>query len=64
VGIDTLRKILLEDSLGICAHLDAAIQAAVEAYRDPWRESERPAYHAQFSGAELAYALEVAENNG
>lgn len=64
VGIDNLRKILLEDSLGICAQLDAEIQKAVDAYRDPWQESQRPAYHAQFSGAELAYALEVAENNG
>jgi nitrite reductase (NADH) large subunit len=64
VGIDTLRKILVEDSLGICAHLDAEIQKAVDAYRDPWQEAELPAYHAQFSGAELAYALEVAENNG
>jgi nitrite reductase (NADH) large subunit len=64
VGIDTLRKILVEDSLGICAHLDVEIQKAVDAYRDPWQEAERPVYHAQFSGAELAYALEVAENNG
>jgi len=64
VGIDTLRKILVEDSLGICAHLDAEIQRAVDAYHDPWQEAARPAYHAQFSGAELAYALEVAENNG
>ena len=64
IGIDTLRKILVEDSLGICAHLDADIQKAVDAYRDPWQEAERPAYHAQFSGAELGYALEVAENNG
>ncbi len=64
LGIDNLRKILLEDSLGICAHLDAQIQQAVDAYRDPWQEAGRPAYHAQFSGAELAYALEVAENNG
>ena len=64
IGIDNLRKILVEDSLGICAHLDAEIQKAVDAYRDPWQEAERPAYHAQFRGAELAYALEVAENNG
>jgi len=64
VGIDTLRKILVEDSLGICAHLDAEIQKAVDAYRDPWQEAVRPAYHAQFSAAELAYTLEVAENNG
>jgi nitrite reductase (NADH) large subunit len=64
VGIDTLRKILVEDSLGICARLDAEIQKAVDAYQDPWREAEIPAYPAQFSGPELAYALEVAENNG
>jgi nitrite reductase (NADH) large subunit len=64
VGIDTLRKILVDDSLGICGHLDAEIQKAVDAYRDPWQEAERPAYHAQFSAAELSYALEAAENNG
>jgi nitrite reductase (NADH) large subunit len=72
IGIDTLRKILVEDSLGIAAHLDAEIQKAVDAYHDPWQEAEQPAYHAQFSGVELAYAsgaelahaLEVAENNG
>jgi nitrite reductase (NADH) large subunit len=64
VGIETLRKILVEDSLGICARLDAEIQKAVDAYHDPWKEAEVPAYPAQFSGPELAYALEVAENNG
>ena len=64
VGIETLRKILVEDSLGICSRLDAEIQKAVDAYEDPWKEAEVPAYPAQFSGPELAYALEVAENNG
>jgi nitrite reductase (NADH) large subunit len=64
VGIETLRKILVEDSLGICARLDAEIQKAVDAYHDPWQEAEIPVYPAQFSGPELAYALEVAENNG
>ena len=64
VGIETLRKILVEDSLGICTRLDAEIQKAVDAYHDPWKEAEVPAYPAQFSGPELAYALEVAENNG
>ncbi len=64
IGVDNLRKILVEDSLGICAQLDASIQKAVDAYRDPWQEAQRPAYHAQFNEAELAYTLEVAENNG
>ena len=40
------------------------IQKAVDAYSDPWEESEVPAYPAQFNGPELSYALEVAENNG
>jgi nitrite reductase (NADH) large subunit len=64
VGIDTLRQILVADSLGICARLDAEIQKAVDAYHDPWKEAELPAYPKQFSGPELAHALEVAENNG
>jgi nitrite reductase (NADH) large subunit len=64
VGIETLRQILIDDSLGICAHLDAEIQKAVDAYRDPWKEAELPAYPSQFSGPELSYALEVAERNG
>lgn len=64
VGIETLRHILVEDSLGICTRLDEEIRKATEAYRDPWEEAEVPAYPAQFSGPELAYALEVAENNG
>jgi nitrite reductase (NADH) large subunit len=64
IGIGTLRNILVEDSLGLCAYLDAEIQKAVDAYRDPWREAQEPAYPEQFSGPELANVLEVAENNG
>jgi nitrite reductase (NADH) large subunit len=64
VGIETLRKILVEDSLGICARLDADIQKAVDAYVDPWKEAEIPKYPQQFTGPELAEVLEVAENNG
>ena len=64
VGIETLRQILVADSLGICGQLDTEIQKAVDAYQDPWKEAELPAYPAQFSGPELAHALEVAENNG
>jgi nitrite reductase (NADH) large subunit len=64
VGIETLRKILVEDSLGICARLDDDIQEAVDAYQDPWKEAEVPNYPRQFSAPELAEILEVAENNG
>jgi nitrite reductase (NADH) large subunit len=64
LGIEFLRAILVEDSEGICARLDTEIQKAVDAYKDPWKEAEIPAYPGQFSAPELARVLETAENNG
>jgi nitrite reductase (NADH) large subunit len=64
IGIEPLKRILVQDSQGICARLDAEIQKAVDAYVDPWKEAELPAYPRQFSAPELAEILEVAENNG
>ena len=64
IGIETLKNIVMEDSLGIAARLDDDMQKAVDAYKDPWKEAEVPKYTAQFSGPELAHVLAVAENNG
>jgi nitrite reductase (NADH) large subunit len=64
LGIDVIRMIVVEDGEGIAAHLDAEIQKAVDAYIDPWKEAELPAFPGQFSPPELAQVLEVAENNG
>ena len=64
VGIDVLKNILVEDSLGICAQLDARIQEAVDAYRDPWKEAEVPAYEHQFEGPRLVEVLREMNNNG
>lgn len=64
LGIEFIRKIIVEDSEGIAARLDAGIQQAVDAYKDPWLEAEVPAHPAQFSAPELAHVLAVAENNG
>ena len=64
IGIENLRKILVEDSLGVGRRLDADIRKAVDAYQDPWKEADAPAYAEQFSGPGLAHVLEVAENNG
>ncbi|NHC15661.1 nitrite reductase large subunit NirB [Motilibacter deserti] len=36
-GIDHLRSVIVEDSLGICAELDAAMAAHVDGYADEWR---------------------------
>jgi nitrite reductase (NADH) large subunit len=36
-GLDHLREVIVEDSLGICADLEAAMEAHVEGYADEWR---------------------------
>ena len=38
VGADFLREVIVEDSLGIAAELDARMQESVDAYQDPWQE--------------------------
>ncbi|MCX6397512.1 MAG: nitrite reductase large subunit NirB [Propionibacteriales bacterium] len=35
-GMDAIREVVMEDSLGICASLDAAMDAHVDSYRDEW----------------------------
>ena len=47
IGIDKIRAILLEDN-DYTAGLDAAIQAAVDAFKDPWLEAAVPATASQF----------------
>jgi nitrite reductase (NADH) large subunit len=48
VGIEELRRILVDDEEGICGRLDAEIQSAVDAYLDPWQEAVRPVHPSQF----------------
>jgi nitrite reductase (NADH) large subunit len=48
VGIEKLREIVVNDSLGICERLDREIQASIDAYVDPWLERDKPAYAGQF----------------
>jgi len=35
-GLDAIRAVVLEDSLGVCADLDAAMADHVDAYEDEW----------------------------
>jgi nitrite reductase (NADH) large subunit len=49
IGIETLRTLLVDDAEGICAQLDADIQAAVDAYVDPWQEAVEPVHPSQFA---------------
>ncbi len=48
VGADFLREVIVEDSLGIAAELDARMQDSVDAYKDPWQEGAAPATPGQF----------------
>jgi nitrite reductase (NADH) large subunit len=50
VGIDELRRVLVDDEDGIAARLDAELQASVDAYADPWREADAPKTSSQFAG--------------
>jgi nitrite reductase (NADH) large subunit len=60
VGIEELRRVLVEDGEGIAARLDADVQAAVEAYVDPWQEADAPKTSAQFADALTPGAPETA----
>jgi len=49
VGIGRLRRLLIDDEEGICGRLDEEMQAAVDAYVDPWLEAAEPVHPAQFA---------------
>jgi len=51
VGIERIRAIILDDSDGIAAALDARMQESVNEYRDPWQEGSEPATPGQFRSA-------------
>ncbi|TCB97461.1 nitrite reductase large subunit [Micromonospora zingiberis] len=37
-GLDHLRSVIVDDSLGLCAELDAAMARHVQSYSDEWRD--------------------------
>jgi nitrite reductase (NADH) large subunit len=49
VGIAEIRRLLVDDAEGLCASLDAAVQAAVDAFVDPWQEAGAPIHPLQFT---------------
>ncbi len=50
IGVERLRRVLVDDAEGICRQLDEEIQAAVDAYVDPWqKEAAEPVHPVQFS---------------
>ncbi|MEV0134530.1 nitrite reductase large subunit NirB [Dactylosporangium sp. NPDC050688] len=51
LGIERLRAVIVEDSEGLGAGLDERMEAAVAAYRDPWKEGQDPTVPGQFRTA-------------
>lgn len=49
VGIGKLRAVIVEDSEGIAARLDAAMQSSIDAYEDPWKQAYSIADPNQFA---------------
>jgi nitrite reductase (NADH) large subunit len=49
IGIAELKRLLVDDVDGICVGLDAAVQAAVDAFVDPWQEATAPVHPLQFT---------------
>jgi len=58
IGLEVLKAILVDDSLGICAQLEKRMQKSVEAFVDPWEEAEVPAYKNQFRGAQYVEVID------
>jgi nitrite reductase (NADH) large subunit len=49
IGLEKIKAVLLEDSEGIVADLDAGIQRSIDAYVDPWgQDAKQPATPGQF----------------
>jgi nitrite reductase (NADH) large subunit len=48
IGIERIRAVIVDDAEGITERLDAAMQASVDAYRDPWQEGREPVNAGQF----------------
>ncbi|MBV9081185.1 MAG: NAD(P)/FAD-dependent oxidoreductase [Acidobacteriaceae bacterium] len=48
IGIDKIRAVVVDDSEGIAARLDASIAASIAAYEDPWKEAYKAARPTEF----------------
>jgi nitrite reductase (NADH) large subunit len=49
IGIEKLRAIVLGNSEGVAAQLDAAMQESIDVYVDPWKEAHAPVTPTQFA---------------
>ena len=48
IGIEKIREIIVNNSLGIVEDLDREVEKTIAAYVDPWLERNNPVYAGQF----------------
>ena len=48
MGIEAIKKVVVDDTEGIAQRLDAEVRLAVASYKDPWKEAYTPATENQF----------------
>ena len=48
IGLENLKDILVNDSLGIGTELDTEVEKTAAAYVDPWLERDKPVFAGQF----------------
>jgi nitrite reductase (NADH) large subunit len=48
IGIERIRRLIVDDEEGIAGRLDEDVQKAVESYVDPWKEAAAPVHPSQF----------------
>ncbi|MGB6179693.1 MAG: nitrite reductase large subunit NirB [Rhodococcus sp. (in: high G+C Gram-positive bacteria)] len=51
LGIETLQRLLVDDSEGLCAGLEERVQTSIDGYTDPWKERAAPRSPAQFQSS-------------
>ncbi|HXD86824.1 MAG TPA: NAD(P)/FAD-dependent oxidoreductase [Urbifossiella sp.] len=48
MGLAKIKKVLLDDELGLGEYFDREVEATMAAFVDPWMERDKPAYSGQF----------------
>ncbi|MDT5110371.1 MAG: nitrite reductase large subunit [Mycobacterium sp.] len=48
LGIEKIRAVIVDDSDGVAAQLDANMAKSIGAYRDPWQDGRTPVTEGQF----------------
>jgi len=61
IGVEKIRAVVVDDSDGVAAILDAAMQSSVDAFVDPWLERNAPRTANQFASSLAIAQVETTE---